>query len=70
MKNYLTFAQFALATIPTKDDWQKKIDELINNYYNKTIFLPRKKKKKAKKEALKELSFLKAMKDYTPSFAL
>jgi len=65
MKKLLLYAA-VLGFLPTADDWQRKIDILKEEYYSKTIFLPRKAKKKRKKELLSNINFYESMKSYNP----
>ena len=52
------------AMMPNKNDWQQKIDKVVDEYFNITINLPRKQKKKRKKELNSEYSFLCHMRDW------
>lgn len=67
IKSVLPFyALSTLAMLPTEEDWQKKIDKVLDEYWNDTIHLPRKAKKKRRKELNSEYSFLVSMKEYNP----
>lgn len=47
--------------VPSKEDWQKRIEEQQDLWHNKYKHYPRKKKKILKKVILYEISFLKSM---------
>lgn len=66
MKKLLLYGAFLGSLIPTKDDWERKIEALREEYYLKVIFLPRKLKKKRKKELLSNMKFYERMKSYNP----
>lgn len=60
------FAFTAHAMLPSKDDWQVKIDKVVDEYLNKTIHLPRKAKKQRRKELLASYNFYKSLQNYDP----
>lgn len=60
------FAMFG-ATGPTEEDWQTKIDECINEYWEVVVKLPRKQKKKRKIALQKEYDFLLRMQKWSAS---
>lgn len=67
MRSILPYIAFAVhAMLPSKEDWQVKIDEVLDEYLNKTIHLPRKAKKKRRKELLASYNFYKALQNYDP----
>ncbi len=67
IKSMITLYAMGIATmIPSKDDWQVKIDAVADEYWNKTIHLPRKQKKRRRKELNKTYSFYKSMQKWKP----
>lgn len=67
LRGMLAYSTFMIESmLPTKKDWQVKIDKVVDEYWNKTIHLPRKKKKKRRKELNAEYSFLRSMQEYDP----
>lgn len=51
--------------IPTKSDWDPKIDQALQDYFD-AKHLPRKQKKQKRKEALYNWKFYKKMQSYNP----
>lgn len=66
IKSILSSSVFTLVNmLPSEKDWQEKIDKVVDEYFNETIHLPRKEKKKRRKELNSDYSFFMAMKKYS-----
>jgi len=65
LNTYIAMASIASAMIPSKDDWDRKANECIE-LYKHTYNLPRKLKKKKRKELNHNYNFYLSMKDYKP----
>lgn len=68
LRTLQTFGLMVSAMLPTPDDWQAKIDKVTDEYWNGTIHLPRKAKKKRRKELNSEYSFLVSMKNHSKKY--
>ncbi len=66
MKYYAMAALFGGALGPSSDDWQVKIDEVVDEYHYKTPLLPRKLKKKRRIYLKSQYKFLNTMKNFNP----
>lgn len=65
MNRLLLMAAAFGSMIPSANDWQVKIDTIKEEYHSVVKNLPRKAKKKRKKELLKTINFYYRMKDYS-----
>lgn len=68
LKTVLSSSLLFTNMMPSEKDWQKKIDKVVDEYWNATIHLPRKAKKKRRKELNSEYSFLMSMKEYSAKY--